>query len=134
MKQAVQILFPGFTIGDKIYDRGDIELVPTKYLVELAEKKVKQFHRDSNKKIRIARIVDADDLEKSREDMDFGDELDYDMKSTPKSTEPEIDDDLKEKKNKELRLMAIDLGCKDNYVKSIKGNKLRQLITFLRKL
>lgn len=57
IKRPVEILFNGLTHAGKIYRAGDIEKNPTPHLIECAEKKVRYFHRDEGRKIRICRYT-----------------------------------------------------------------------------
>lgn len=126
-KKWVKILFPNITHSGKMYNIGDIEKDPSEYLMDAAKRKVKQFHRDSDKEIRICRFVRSDD-----------DETDDEINDKPKRS-PAVfikggfDDDLSDKSHDQLITLVSTLGLKKSLAKTIVNNdKLKEIITLLR--
>lgn len=136
--KAVQILFPGLTANGKVYNRGEIEPEPNQFLIDAANKKLKQFHRDSNRSYLLAKFVDLED----EEDIELEENQDpiEPKKKKKKNVESEkidpdnilIDLDLALKKAHELKLMAIKLGMKKTAVLEMGLLQLQKLVTFLR--
>lgn len=129
MSRSVRILFPSLTHNGKIYDYGEVESEPTPWLVEAAKKKLKMFHRDSNKEVRVAKFVESDD----------------EASLDPEETEEKLprvftlndlvsDEDLEDKMKPELSELASSLGLKDKLVKKYEKDQLKKFITFMRKL
>uniref|UniRef100_A0A6M3K0N3 Uncharacterized protein n=1 Tax=viral metagenome TaxID=1070528 RepID=A0A6M3K0N3_9ZZZZ len=138
-KKAVKILFPNLTHGGKMYVIGDIEENPSPYLVNAAKTKLKQFHRDTNKKYRICRFYNKYE----EDDGIFEDEdiirkpakVKEDVERKPVFVAGGYDDDLTTKSRNELMVLASVLGMKKSFLKTIEDNdKLREIVTSLRKI
>ena len=137
-KKMVRVLYPGLTYGTKVYGRGEVEENPSQYLIDLAEKKVRQYHRDLGKEILVATIVDQEDIEQDNEQVDIGDEYDYrkKVKRTPITSVNDVyDDDIKDVKDKrELINVVKKLGLTQGVARTLDVDKLKKTIMFLRKL
>lgn len=131
-QMVVKITFPGLTHGGKLYDLGDIEESPDEWLINAARNKTRLFHKDSNKELRIAKLININD---DYEPLDLDDE-DDDIAAPRRPAYRMIvmDPDLEGLMNKELRTMASKLGLKAEVSKNFGKDKLQKFITLMRRI
>ena len=130
-KATVKILFPGLTHGGKLYDYGEIEEAPDDWFIKAAKDKTRLFHADSNKELRICKLVNIND------DYDPLDVFEDDEDPSPRRPAYRMvimDPDLEGLMNKELRAMAGDLGLKIQVAKNFGKDKLQKFITLMRRI
>ena len=122
MAKVIQVLFPGLTTNGKVYGEKEIEREPNDYLKEIAKRKVRQFHRDSGRMLRLARFVHEDSLDEEWEDED-------EVVRTPTRS---FIDDLTDLSKEEILTISGALGLKKSFGKTLEIEKLRKITRFLR--
>jgi hypothetical protein len=130
---VVKIMFPGLTHGGKLYDFGDIEETPDKWLIDAAKNKTRLFHKDSNKELRIAKFININD---DYEQLDVDDDEDDDVAAPRRPAYKMIvmDPDLEDLMNRELRTIANKMGLKAEVSKNFGKDKLQKFITLMRRI
>ncbi len=129
-KRSVMILFNGLTTNNKVYAKGEIEDNPNDYLVKVATERVKQFHRDEGKEVRLARFVKNSNFEYE----ELAGYEDFDEDNVVRSPVIEEVDDLNDMEIKELVTTARSLGLKKDVANALSSEQLISFSRFMRKL
>ncbi len=129
-KRSVMILFNGLTTNNKVYSKGEIEDNPNDYLIKVATDRVKQYHRDEGKEVRLARFIKSSNSEYE----EFSDFDDFFEDNVVRSPVMEESDDLDDMEMKELIITARALGLKKDIANTLSSDQLISFSRFMRKL